>query len=224
MTVVQFRNPEVRLSEALATTRREIEGHQVTLRELLLLVGEQGLLVFCAILAMPFLLPVSLPFMSTALGVPMLLIGYAVTTNRVPWLPDRVLDHSLPSATVQHALERAVKTFDRFEHLVRPRMLKLTATPRVNAVHGVALVIVVVALMAPLPLIPLANTLPAIGVILLCLGMAERDGALLLFGHLVALLSVLYVGALFYFAAEAGSNPQAALDMVLKLFGKMFGG
>mgnify|MGYP003435388373 FL=1 len=224
MTAVQFRNPEVRLSEALATARHAIEGHQVTLRELLLLVGEQGLLVFCAILAMPFLLPVSLPFMSTALGVPMLLIGYAVTMNRVPWLPDRVFDHALPSATVQHALERAVKTFDRFEHLVRPRMLGLTATPRVNAVHGVVLVIAVIALMAPLPLIPLANTLPAIGVILLCLGMAERDGALLLLGHLVALVSVLYVGALFYFAAEAGSNPQAALDMVLKLFEKMFGG
>jgi hypothetical protein len=224
MTAVQFRNPEVRLSEALATARHAIEGHQVTLRELLLLVGEQGLLVFCAILAMPFLLPVSLPFMSTALGVPMLLIGYAVTMNRVPWLPDRVLDHALPSETVQHTLERAIRTFDRFEHLVRPRMLGLTATPRVNAVHGVVLVIAVIALMAPLPLIPLANTLPAIGVILLCLGMAERDGALLLLGHLVALVSVLYVGALFYFAAEAGSNPQAALDMVLKLFEKMFGG
>jgi hypothetical protein len=224
MTAVQFRNPEVRLSEALATTRRAIEGHQVTLRELLSLVGEQGLLVFCAILAMPFLLPVSLPFMSTALGVPMLLIGYAVTMNRVPWLPDRLLDRSLPSATVQHVLERAVKTFDRFEHLVRPRMLGLTATPGVNAMHGIALVIAVVALMAPLPLIPFANTLPAIGVVLLCLGMAERDGALLLFGHLVALVSVLYVGALFYFAAEAGSNPQAVLDMVLKLFEKLFGG
>ena len=224
MTAVQFRNPEVRLSEALATTRRAIEGHEVTLRELLSLVGEQGLLVFCAILAMPFLLPVSLPFMSTALGVPMLLIGYAVTMNRVPWLPDRLLDRSLPSATVQHVLERAVKTFDRFEHLVRPRMLGLTATPGVNAVHGIALVITVVALMAPLPLIPFANTLPAIGVVLLCLGMAERDGALLLFGHLVALVSVLYVGALFYFAAEAGSNPQAVLDMVLKLFEKLFGG
>ena len=224
MTAVQFRNPEVRLSEALATARHAIEGHQVTLRELLLLVGEQGLLVFCAILAMPFLLPVSLPFMSTALGVPMLLIGYAVTMNRVPWLPDRVLDHALPSETVQHTLERAIRTFDRFEHLVRPRMLGLTATPRVNAVHGVVLVIAVIALMAPLPLIPLANTLPAIGVILLCLGMAERDGALLLLGHLVALVSVLYVGALFYFAAEAGSNPRAALDMVLKLFEKMFGG
>ncbi len=224
MTAVQFRNPEVRLSEALAETRRAIEGHEVTLRELLLLVGEQGLLVFCAILAMPFLLPVSLPFMSTALGVPMLLIGYAVTMNRVPWLPDRVLDHSLPSATVQHTLERAVKSFDRFEHLVRPRMLGLTATPGVNTVHGIALIVAVVALMAPLPLIPFANTLPAVGVILLCLGMAERDGALLLLGHLVALLSVLYVSALLYLAAEAGSNPEAALDMILKFFEKVFGG
>ncbi|MGB7739999.1 MAG: exopolysaccharide biosynthesis protein [Steroidobacteraceae bacterium] len=224
MTAVQFRNPEVRLSEALATTRRAIEGHEVTLRELLALVGEQGLLVFCAILAMPFLLPVSLPFMSTALGAPMVFIGYAVTMNRVPWLPDRLLDHSLPSATVQHVLERAVKVFDRFEHLVRPRMLGLTATPRVNTVHGIALVIVVIALMAPLPLIPFANTLPAIGVVLLCLGMAERDGALLLFGHLVTLVSVLYVGTLLYFAAKAGSNPQATLDMAMNLFERLFGG
>lgn len=224
MTAVQFRNPEVRLSEALATTRRAIEGHQVTLRELLVLVGEQGLLVFCAILAMPFLLPVSLPFMSTALGAPMLLIGYAVTMNRVPWLPDRLLDHSLPSATVQHVLERAVKAFDRFEHLVRPRLLVLTATPRVNTVHGIALVIVVIALMAPLPLIPLVNTLPAMGIILLCLGMAERDGALLLVGHLMTLVSVLYVGTLLYFAARAGSNPQATLDMAINLVEKLFGG
>jgi len=224
MTAVQFRNPEVRLSEALTETRHAIEGHRVTLRELLGFVGEQGLLVFCAILAMPFLLPVSLPFMSTALGAPMLLIGYAVTMNRVPWLPHRLLDHSLPSATVQHVLERAASAADRFEHLVRPRMLGLTATPFVNALHGVSLVVVVLALMAPLPLIPFANTLPAIGVILLCLGMAERDGVLLLLGHLFVLVSTLYVGTLLYFAAKAGSDPQATLDMALQLFEKVFGG
>lgn len=100
----------------------------------------------------------------------------------------------------------------------------LTATPRVNTVHGIALVIVVVALMAPLPLIPLVNTLPAIGIILLCLGMAERDGALLLLGHLMTLVSVLYVGTLLYFAARAGSNPQATLDMAIDLVEKLFGG
>lgn len=223
MSRVHFRNPEVRLSAALESTRQAIAGHQVTLRELLAHVGEQGLLVFCAILAMPFLLPVSLPFMSTALGAPMLLIGYAVTMNRTPWLPDRLLDHALPSVTIQHVLERAVRAADRFEHLAKPRMLGLTGTPAINVVNGIVLVISVLALMAPLPLIPLANTLPGIAIILLCLGMAERDGWLLLGGHFVALVSLVYVGVLLYFVVKLGSDPRAALEAVQQLLGRVFG-
>ena len=224
MTAVQFRNPEVRLSAALEATRAAVSGHKVTLRELLGLVGEQGLLVFCAILAMPFLLPVTLPFMSTALGMPMLLIGTAVVMNRVPWLPDRLIDHALPSETVQHILERAAHAADRFEHLVRPRLLALTATPIANSVNGVVLVIAVLVLMAPLPLVPFANTAPAIGIILLCLGMAERDGAVILLGYLVTLLAAMFVGTLLYFAAKAGSDPMAAWERLLSMVQLITGG
>lgn len=224
MTAVKFRNPEVRLSEALEATRVSVTDHRVTLRELLGLVGEQGLLVFCAILAMPFLLPVTLPFMSTALGLPMLLIGMAVVLNRVPWLPDRLLDHALPGETVQHVLERAVHAADRFEHLVRPRLLALTATPLANSLNGIALVVAVLVLMAPLPLVPFANTLPAIGIILLCLGMAERDGLMILFGYVVAALATAYVGTMLWLAARAGRDPAAAWDAFTALLGKLAGG
>jgi hypothetical protein len=215
MTAVQFRNPEVRLSAALDATRRAVTGHEVTLRELLALVGEQGLLVFCAILAMPFLLPVTIPFMSTALGLPMLLIGVAVVLNRVPWLPNRLLDHALPGATVQHVLERAAHAANRFEHLVRPRLLALTDSALANSVHGVVLVIAVLVLMAPLPLVPFANTLPAVGIILLCLGIAERDGVVILLGHLATLVAATFVGTLLWLAAKAGSDPQAAWDQLV---------
>lgn len=223
MTAVQFRNPEVRLSEALETTRLAVTGHRVTLRELLGLVGEQGLLVFCAILGMPFLLPVTLPFMSTALGLPMLLIGVAVVMNRVPWLPERLLDHALPSETVQHVLERAAHTAGRFEHLVRPRLLGLTASPAINSVNGIVLVVAVLLLMAPLPLVPFANTLPAIGIILLCLGMAERDGIVILCGHAVTIVSALFIGTLLWYAAKAGSDPRAAWDSVVMLAQRLLG-
>ena len=223
MTAVQFRNPEVRLSEALECTRAAVTGHRVTLRELLALVGEQGLLVFCAILAMPFLLPVSLPFMSTALGTPMLLIGIAVVMNRVPWLPERLLDHALPTETVQHVLERAGSAAGRVEHLVRPRLLALTATPAVNSVNGLVLVIAVLLLRGPLPFVPLANTLPGIGIILLCLGMAERDGMVIVAGYVVTLVSAVYVGALLYFAAQAGSDPRAAWDAMVTLAERLLG-
>jgi hypothetical protein len=206
MTTVHFRNPEVRLSEALETTRAAVGGHNVTLRELLGLVGEQGLLIFCAVLAMPFLLPVTLPFMSTALGAPMLLIGWAVVMNRVPWLPDRLLDRTLPSDTLQQVLGRASRAAARFEHLVRPRMLKMTGTATINSANGVVLVIAVLLLMVPLPFVPLANTVPAIAVLLLCLGLAERDGAVVLLGYVFALIALAYIGGVFWLAARTGSN------------------
>jgi hypothetical protein len=206
MTAVQFRNPETRLSEALDSTRAAVSGHAVTLRELLGLVGEQGLLVFCAILAMPFMLPVTVPFMSTALGAPMLVVGTAITMNRVPWLPDRMLDHALPSETVLQVLQRAAGVAARFEHLVRPRLLKMTASNTANRVNGGVLVVAVLLLMIPLPFVPFANTLPAIAIILLCLGMAERDGGVILLGCFFTLVSIAYIGGLFWLAAKTGSN------------------
>jgi hypothetical protein len=220
MTAVQFRNTEVRLSDALAATSSAVRGHEVTLRELLAYVGEQGLLVFSAILALPFLIPVSLPFMSTALGLPMLLIGIAVILGRLPWLPARLLDHALPSATVCTVLERGRRAALRFEHLARPRLLALTGSAAVNSVHGVALVLAVLLLMAPLPFVPLANTLPAIAIILLCLGLAERDGLILLAGYLVAALSAVYVISLLWFVLQAG---MSADGVVGEWFARIFG-
>lgn len=212
MTAVQFRNPEKRLSTALADTAAAVRGHRVTLRELLGYVGEQGLLVFCAVLAAPFLLPVSLPFMSTALGLPMLLIGFAVTMNRVPWLPERLLDHALPSATVQDVLTRFSRWAERVEHLIRPRMLGLTGSPAINVLNGGLLLLSVLLLMAPLPLVPFANTLPGIAIMLLALGMAERDGIVLLCGYLVTLLSAAYIGVLMALVIHAGMNAGAAIE------------
>jgi len=184
----------------------------VTLRELLALVGEQGLLVFCAILAAPFLLPVSLPFMSAALGPPMMLIGIAVTLNRVPWLPDRLLDHALPAATVQQVLSRISGWAERVEHLIRPRILGLTGSAGINVLNGALLVLCVVLLMAPLPLVPFANTLPGVAIMLLALGMAERDGVVVLFGYLASAISTVYVGGLMALVVYAGMNAGAALD------------
>jgi hypothetical protein len=222
MTTVTFRNAEVRLSEALKTTRAAVSGHAVTLRELLGLVGEQGLLIFCAILAVPFVLPVTVPFMSTALGAPMLVIAWAIVKNRVPWLPDRMLDRGLPGDTVQLVLERAARAAAQFEHLVRPRLLRLTATDGINSVNGIVLSIAVLLLMIPLPLVPFNNTLPAIAIILLCLGLTERDGALVLLGYVSTVAAAGYLGGLLWLAANAGSNLDVAWRAMASVFERLF--
>ena len=45
------------------------------------------MLLVCVFLTLPFLLPVSIPGVSTVFGLAIILIGVGVTLNRVPWLP-----------------------------------------------------------------------------------------------------------------------------------------
>lgn len=214
MTAIQFRNPEVRMSIALAAAQAAVRDPAVTLRELLALLGEQGLLVFCGVLAAPFLLPVTVPGMSTVLGLPMLLIGFAVMVSRVPWLPERLLNRSLPAATVRSVLQKVRGWAERFEHLVRPRLLGLTGGPAINVVNGVLVIVAVVLMMAPLPLVPFVNSLPALAIILLCFGMAERDGVVITLGYFMTLVSAVYVGGLIFLVFYAGMRHEQALDLL----------
>jgi hypothetical protein len=72
----------------------------------------------------------------------------------------------------------------------------------------------VVLLMAPLPLIPLVNTFPAIAIVLLCFGMAERDGIVIALGWLATLVSVAYVGGLVVFVIYLGMHHERALEVL----------
>ena len=223
MTAVQFRNTDVRLSDALAATAAGLRDGTVTLRELIAHVGEQGLLVFSAILAMPFMIPVSLPFMSTVLGLPMLLIAIAVILGRLPWIPERLLTRELPSETVRQVLGRGERLVRRIEHLFRPRLLALTGSAAINSVHGLVMAVVVLVLMAPLPFVPFANMLPAIAVILLCLGIAERDGFLIIAGYVVAIVSTAYIAWLMWFVVQAGMNADGIYGRIVGFFSSFSG-
>lgn len=214
MSGIQFRNPEVRMSAALASAEAEVTDPSVTLRALLAMLGEQGLLVFCGVLATPFLLPLSVPGMSTVLGLPMLLIGFAVMVSRVPWLPERLLNRSLPAPTVRGVLAKVRGWAERFEHLVRPRLLALTGSRLVNFVNGGLVIVAVLLLMAPIPLVPFINSLPALAIVLLCFGMAERDGAVILIGYGVTLLSAVYVGGLVLLVFYAGMRHEEAFEAI----------
>ncbi|WP_421424061.1 exopolysaccharide biosynthesis protein, partial [Agrobacterium rosae] len=83
-------------SESLSTVLQRLignlSGKTITLRELMEAIGEQGLLLMCAIACLPFLIPVSIPGVSTIFGAAIVMISLAITLNRLPWLPRRILD------------------------------------------------------------------------------------------------------------------------------------
>lgn len=197
-------NPETSLSKALEGVIASLQPEgNTSLRQLLEQIGEQGLLLFTVVLCIPFLFPVGPPGISTAFGLVILLIGVGVARNRVPWLPDRLLDRPLAVASVRPVLVKGRQVCLKLERVVRPRWLQLTAGATVNVVHGSALVFAALVLMAPLPFIPLSNTLPGGAILLLALGLAERDGLLVLGGYLLLLFATVYVSGLLWGAAWA---------------------
>lgn len=192
------------LSQLLATIIDDIRGETITLRELLERCGREGMLMVCAIASLPFLIPVSIPGVSTVFGAAIVLLAVALFLNRLPWLPRRILDKPLPAAKLRPVLLKGVGLVGKLDRWLQPRWSGLTTTP-MQRVNSAVLVFGGLLLMAPLGLIPFSNTVPAVGILLLTVGMMQRDGLFVLLGYLGTVLTVVYFGVLAYLAWVGGT-------------------
>ena len=169
-------------------------------------VGEQGLLLVCAIASLPFLIPVSIPGVSTVFGAAIILISVAITLNRLPWLPTRILDRKLDTNKLVPALEKGLGIVSRLDRFLKPRLSALTAGGVTNRINGLAIAAAGVLLMFPLGLVPFSNTLPGIAILLLSTGMIQRDGLIVLGGYVFIAITVIYFAVLGYMAYSAGQG------------------
>lgn len=206
----EFKDTSKPLSETLRGLIDGIRGETVTLRELMDAVGEQGLLLICALASLPFLIPVSIPGVSTVFGAAIILVGIAIFLNRLPWLPKKILDRRLDTAKLVPALEKGVGIVTRIDRLLKPRMTGLTASSTMNRVNALAITAGGVLLMFPLGLVPFSNTLPAVAILLTSTGMIQRDGLVVLAGYLFLVITVIYFAVLAILAVNAGQGLASA--------------
>ena len=208
---VQFEDSSASLSATLQGVISRIGGTSVTLRDLMAAVGEQGQLLLCAVAALPFLIPVSIPGVSTVFGFAIILISLAITFNRMPWLPKKILDRELDTQKLVPALEKGVSIVSRLDNYLRPRMSSVVESGAANRVNGLAIAFSGVLLMFPLGLIPFSNTLPGIAILLIATGMMQRDGLIVLAGHAFIAITVIYFSVLGFMAFSAGQGIAAIL-------------
>lgn len=192
------------LSHLLTTLIDEIDGDTITLQALLERSGRQGMLLICALSCLPFLIPVSIPGVSTVFGAAIVLLASALFLNRLPWLPRRIAQQPLDATKLVPALRKGVALVSKLDRWVQPRWLGLTA-PTLLRLNCAAVVFGGLLLMAPLGPIPFSNTAPAVGILLLTVGLLQRDGLFVLLGYLGLLLSVAYFSVLGYLAWTGGS-------------------
>ena len=200
------------LGERLQGIIDDLPADSLTLSELRDALGQEGMLLFAALLTLVFLIPVSIPGVSTVFGAAILLIGVCRLFNRTLWLPRRVLSRPLPAARLRDNLGSGLKWFQRLERISRPHRWNWLTTPGLIAVaNDAALILGALLLMMPFGLIPFSNTLPAIALLLLAIGLLQRDGVCIALGHLANVATIVYFGALI-------SGSGLALNAVFKHF------
>lgn len=181
------------LSRKIELIIDQLPPHQVTLMEIVELVGEDGLLLLTIILSLIFLVPVSIPGISTVFGSGIILIGLTRLLNRRPWLPKAIGARQLATDKLREGLRRALAGFYRLEKVSHPHRLPwMTRDGVIMRFNNLCFIVAGVLLMIPFGFIPFSNTLPAVALIFLALGMMQRDGGSILLGNLAIVVSVTY--------------------------------
>ena len=202
--------PRRTFSEVLEDLARG-EAPKVTLGEIVDAFGERGFGALILIIALISLFPWP-PGSKAILSVPIILLALelAFQRNRV-WLPGWTLSRGLPRQTFAQALARVRKAILWVERLSRPRMPWLTGEVA-DVITG--LTCVFLAVMMALP-VPFGDLLPGVTLIVLGLGVMQRDGAAILLGALGTVACVIY---LFLVWAAVTATVEAIGDWAARLF------
>jgi hypothetical protein len=187
--------PLTPLSENLSHLLERADGKPMPIRDILEVLRGRGFNLLLVFFCLPFALPVSIPGLSTPFGLAILVLGVRIALRREPWLPKRVMDFAIRHDLLERTVAFGVKVATKVEKIVRPRARVLAAAPALQSFNGVVVVVAALALMVPLPL-PLANFFPAWSIMLLALGMMEEDGAAIVAGYVLCVVSWGYFAVL----------------------------
>ncbi|HEX7833062.1 MAG TPA: exopolysaccharide biosynthesis protein [Thermoanaerobaculia bacterium] len=183
------RSPSEKLEAAIGA----LPDEGVSLAEVRTLIGADGLMLLTAFLTIVFLVPVSIPGVSTVFGAAILLIAISRLLRRELWLPRRIETRVVATDRLRGAMQRGLKWFRRIERVSRPhRMSWATAGGPVRFLNDLALILGALLLMAPFGPIPFSNTLPAIALLFVAIGLLQRDGVCIVLGHLSIVATIIY--------------------------------
>lgn len=207
-------NHPASLGEQLAGIIERLPPDTLSLGELLDVFSDEGLLLLTILLTLVFLIPVSIPGVSTVFGAAILLVGVSRLFNRPLWLPQRVKHKALPADRLRPGLTGGLVWVRRMEKISRPHRLRVFVDgPGQGVFNNLAFILAALLLMAPFGFVPFSNTLPALALLLYAIGFIQRDGGAILLGHLAN------IGTIVYFSVLIGGGGVAARELFQRLTG-----
>jgi hypothetical protein len=178
------------LEDKLETIIKRIPSGNVTLTELFDIIGSDSLMLITIFLSLVFIIPVSIPGVSTVFGAAILLIGISELLNRKLYVPKRIASRPIAGEKLIGAMKRALVWLRRLEKISKPH--RLPAIVKASLINKLGYILSALLLMVPFGFVPFSNTLPAIALIFFAIGVIQKDGLSTLFGHLMNVATIIY--------------------------------
>jgi hypothetical protein len=171
----------------------------VTLAEIVGGLGDRGLGVLIAIFALPNILPSAVPFGNVPTGIPPLIfaIQLALGVDHLI-LPGFLARRTVGTQWLKALAPRVAAVLSWFERLLTPRMEWVTDA---RAERIIGIIAIVLAMVSTLP-IPFGHNLPALGLVLIGLGLIERDGLAILIGAAIGMAGAILLGLVIFGVAH----------------------
>ncbi len=205
------------LSENLKRSLGEHKGSDVSLKDILDNVEEQGFGLLLMILSLPSALPIPAAGYSTPFGLLFILLGLQMMAGRhEPWLPKWAMSRSMSRSFAEKAIGGATRWLTRIERLVHPRLEWISS--RFGS-RFMSFVVVVMAILMAIP-IPTTNTFPAAVIFLIGVGLSEEDGLFCLGACALGVAAIaLYAVVIYILITQGMDGVEHFKDWIKSLFG-----
>lgn len=187
-------------SHTLNEIQKDLPDKNITLKELINLMSEEGVQFLIIILLAPFLIPASIPGSSTPFGILIILLEIAFLTNRNLYIPDFIGKFELNRESVLKLFDILKKALGYVEKISKPRgvLSKKSYVLKINALINIILAVL---LFLPLP-IPFTDFAPAVAMLMLAVSTLEHDSYLMILGYLATIINLVYFYSVGYIGVE----------------------
>lgn len=189
---------------------------RVTLLDVIQALGPGGIAIAVLLLAVPFISPISLGPATTIVSLFMIVVGYRIARGRedLPF-PDRWMQFALP-ARFLHVMRRLVVRISRRKKWHLEPLPPETHGHQFRALCGWGIVVGGLLLAVPIPMLPLTNTFPALGIISFCLALLFQKWRPFFLGIVFCVAGVLVFAILIVVVLLIGVESIEHLRLLLK--------
>ena len=163
----------------------ELDSRLWTIQELFDVLRGKGYPFLIILLSLPFCQPIQIPGFSTPFGLVLVFIGLRMTFGHRIWWPQWILKKQIPTQVLKIVVQKSLSFFRFLRPLLHPRLTWLCENGFYRF-HGGFVVLMSGLLALPLP-IPFSNMLVAWALLLLGLGLIEKDGGFVCISYTLGL-------------------------------------